>query len=346
MSTRALVFPHRVVEGLVLEVTNPVDSESGQGLRGIRVEREDEIGQERWDLVEAKPTWNGVELDLAFTLTAEQLVEIVPDPATCHDDLVGIVSVMCASTNYRRGVRLLPGAEGEWRGTLLLPREDVYGLVELTPTVVRSRPAPADTDPRFASFPGAVLATGKAVQLICDRSGRRYDGSMEYVWEDFAQSKNSWRKARKDDVFHLEPGDTPTLFLNLRWPFLKPLLDFEGRSGTGAAMRDLTAATIAQGAWTQLFATAVASIVRDEDAYDVPGEVWRKDLVNVVLAEAYAELPADQRMGMAYEEWHDGATVGPLMSKIGAVAQSRATLGRLMDRAAKAMEAVASTEDL
>jgi hypothetical protein len=344
VSTSDIVYPYAVLGGVTLVVSNFVEATNGESLTGVlRREEGETAGQVRFDLIDAKPSWTGLQFDVSFELSQESASTVLPDPSVLRQDTVGIVSVRCASTKYRHGVRLQPRGEYGWRGTVEFARDDVLGVVELTPLVARTADIQGDRPHGFAAFGGALLADGPPVQLVLDRSARRFDGSMEYKWENFASSDNPWLKARKDDVFHVEPADVPILYLNLRWGFLKPILDFEGRTGEGAAMRDMAAAAIAQGAWTELFMMALASIRDDGDEYSVGGEAWRRDLVRIVLNELYADQPESDRLRLAYEEWRDPSSVALIISKVGAVAQSRSTIGKLMEKAVKQVEALAAS---
>jgi hypothetical protein len=342
MSTVEVVYPYAVVDNLELHVSSFTDGATGDALVNVITQTVDEVGQQRHDLVEARPRWAELQFDVSFTLSAEALAQVLPDPSAAARETVGLVSVRCASTKLRRGVRLRHAAGGTWRGTVGIARDDVYGLVELLPSLVRTTDLPEGGDEHFANFAGAVLAAGNSVAVVVDRAAKRFDGSMEYVWENFASSDDPWRASRRDDVFHLEPSETPRLFLNLRWGFLKPLLEYEGRTGASAAMRDMAAASIAQGAWTQLFMTAIASIVEDDEGHDVSGDAWRRDLATALAAELYPDVPASDRLDLAYQEWHDPSSIGVIVQKLGAYAQNRATLGKLLDRATKAMESVAT----
>ena len=339
MTTRTLVFPHVVEDGLALRIADPRNSD-GVPLEKVTTSN-DKLSGEIWDFVDATPAWSGLELELSLEVSNDMAGNFLPAGGSLDDDIHVLVSIMCTATNYRRGVRLERASDTLWRGDLLLHRDDLFHTVYLTPTVVRRRDAAGDVDDRYGKFAGAVLATGRTIELVVDRVARRFDGSIAFAWEDFATSDDVWRKERRTDVFHLDPGQIPTITLNLRWPFLKPMLDFHGQGGTGAASRDLATAAIAQSAWIQLLATAVASIQAEEDEYFVSGEQWREDIVLSVLPELYPDISEPSaRLARAYAEWREAATAGVLVCKLGALAQSRGTtLGKLMDRAVKAMDA-------
>ena len=130
------------------------------------------------------------------------------------------------------------------------------------------------------------------------------------------------------------------MYLNLRYEFLKEILEYEGRTGTTAAMRDMAAAAIAQCGWAQLLLTAMASIKEEEGALVIVEEAWRKDLVRFALDELYKDQPPAERLRLSYQEWNDAATIGALISRIGALSQTKSRMGRLLSSAITEAEAI------
>lgn len=340
MSTEALVFPFAVAEGLQLAVPRFAEG-TGTLLTNVRVQKVEDVGQHRIDIIDAKPSWDRLVIDCSIEFTEEQASEILPEPKSWAKEATAAVTIYCASTKYRRSVRLETSANG-WAGQVSFSRTDVHGSVELIPFIVRSMDRkPVDG---FGCFAGAILGRGPSVQVIADKTARRFDGSIEWRWEKFADSESPWRAARKDDLFHLEPGEVPVMYLNLRWESLKQTLEHEGRTGPAAAMRDMTAAVIGQAGWTQLLSTALASIKEEEGEYFVVSDAWRQDLVRLVLDEVYPDVPASDRLKMAYEDWNKADAVGELISKIGAIAQSRSRVGKFFHNAIEQTDAAADFE--
>jgi hypothetical protein len=337
MSTDALVFPFEVAQDLKLAVEDLTDAETGESFTGLRVQTVDDVGQHRIDIIDAKPAWSRLRAEVSFEFLPDKIAAVCSDVSRFQAETEAIVSVTCGPTKFRRGMRLQASGPNKWKGGIELARADVHATIELKPSIVRivdCRPVEG-----FGCFSGAILAQGPSVQIIADKTARHFDGSIEWRWENFAESTNSWRAARKDDVFHLEPGEIPIMYLNLRWEHLKQTLEHEGRSGPAAAMRDMTAALIAQAGWTQLLATALASIQEEEDQFRVAGDAWRHDLVRLGLEEMYSELPAVERMKAACEDWQRPEMVGQLISKLGAIAQNRSRVGKLFSNAIQQTDA-------
>ena len=174
MTTRETIIPFSVSTDIDLVITEICDAVSGEILTNIRRQAHDEVGQLRIDLIDARPKWDTIALGLEFSLTDQQVAAMVPADAELEEETVGIVTLSCSSTKFRKGIRLSPAGR-VFRGRVEVSRDDVNGVVELNPAVVRTTSAsPAEG---FATFVGALLGSGQSVEIIVDRAARRFDGS-------------------------------------------------------------------------------------------------------------------------------------------------------------------------
>lgn len=309
---------------------------------GIQRESEIEMGKELPIYDVSGLDWARLTFRLEADLDPRELTRILPDTADPKSNAVVLVSLVCKSTKYRHGLRLRPSGEARWVGDAVVSRSDVKGTVQLHPMLVRTTSVPGKrgVDQR----PGMILATGDPVALYTDPPNRLIEGAIEVRWQDFAKSKNDWREQHSSDVFHLEPyGAVPVLYLNEGHAQFRQLLDNNSKRGADAALRDVTAAMIAQTTWTQLAVAALGAIEYDEESgeAELPGASWQRDLLIAFLPRMYASIADEMQVRRAAEDFNDPADGLPaLMARVGSAVQDLVRTSKHVESAIRAYDEI------
>jgi hypothetical protein len=288
-----------------------------------------------YDVSEKK--WDKLSFQLTAELATPELDRILGDSGTA-EDLQMIVTIVCKATKFRHGVVLLKSGEGRWVGDAALARNDVRGTVQVNPILVRSTSVPGTGQQR-----GTMLATGETVAIYIDPPHRMIEGALEVRWDDFAQSGNDWRKTHPSDVFHLEPyGDAPVLYLNDGHVQMRQLLDNDSKRGADAALRDVTAALIAQTVWTQLAVIALASIDHDPESgnAELPPGGWQRDLLLAFLPRMYPGVADDLQARRAAADLDSVDGISGLMARVGSAVQDLVRTSKHVESAIRAYDSM------
>jgi hypothetical protein len=301
--------------------------------------------------VSAEPSWRKLTLGLKAKLSEAELRRVTPPARDSKDDLSLVVSITCPSTKYRHGVTLRPKSAGSWAGHLTLRREDLRGVVGLRPMLVLTpRSSRSSTETGYAYRGGSVIGRGEALQLLVDASAHSPTQALvATVWEDFSSSENSWRREHANGLFHLEPySDRPHLFLNARYAELREILNSEAAKGAEAAVRDLTAALIADSVWVQLVVVAASAATpgEDDDSVSVTGAEWKRLLLESLLPALYPDEPnAGERLRRLSSDLHESTGAESLVSRIGTVVQDVLATHRVVEAAVRAHEVLRTGTD-
>jgi len=193
----------------------------------------------------------------------------------------------------------------------------------------------------YASRVGSVIGQGDALQLLVDASALSLTQALvTTVWEDFSASENSWRREHSNCLFHLEPySDRPRLFLNARYSELREILNSEAAKGGEAAVRDLTAALIADSVWVQLAVVAASAATPGEgdDSVSITGAEWKRLLLESLLPALYPDEPSGgERLRRLGADLHEATGAESLVSRIGTVGQDMLATHRVVETAVRA----------
>lgn len=300
--------------------------------------------------VSAEPPWRKLTLGLSAQISEIELRRVVPPGRDAKHDVSLVVSIACPSTKCRHGAMLAPKSAGVWAGHATLSREDVRGVVSLRPMLVLTpRSSKPSLEAGYANRRGSVIGRGDPLQLMVDASALSPTQALvTTVWEDFSSSENSWRREHSNCLFHLEPySDRPRLFLNARYSELREILNSEAERGAEAAVRDLTAALIADSVWVQLAVVAAsAATVEEDDSVTITGAEWKRLLVENLLPALYPdEGSAGERLRRLGADLHEGTGAESLVSRIGTVVQEMVATHRVVEAAVRAHEVLRTGTD-
>jgi hypothetical protein len=339
------IAPFAFSDGIQLSLSDFDDPVSGRQIRPITrgVVSGDGDLPLTYD-VSADPPWRKLTLGLTAQLLETELRRITPPGRDPREDVSLVVSIACPSTKYRHGVTLGMKSSGVWAGHVTLRREDIRGVVSLRPMLVLTPGTPEpSTQEGYANRGGSIIGRGGPLQLLMDASALSPMQSIVVtVWEDFSSSENSWRREHSNSLFHLEPySERPRLFLNARFSELREILNSEAAKGAEAAVRDLTAALIAESVWVQLAVVAARAVTTGEsdDTVGVTGAEWKRQLLENLLPGLYPDEPnAGERLRRVAAELEDGTGAASLISKIGTVVQDMIATHRVIEAAVRAHE--------
>jgi len=337
--------PFAFSDGIQLSLSDFDDPVTGRqvsaGTRGA-VRGDDELPL-TYD-VSADPPWRKLTLGLTAKLPETELHRVIPPGRDPQKDASLVVSIVCPPTKYRQGVTLGAKLSGAWAGHVTLRREDLRGVVSLRPMLVLiPGPSQVPIETGYAHRRGSVIGRGDPLQLLVDAPALSPMQTLVVtVWEDFSSSENSWRREHSNSLFHLEPySDRPRLFLNARYSELREILNSEAAKGGEAAVRDLTAALIADSVWVQLAVVAASAVTTGEsdDSVGVSGAEWKRQLIENLLPGLYPDEPsAGERMRRLASDFQEGTGAASLVSRIGTVVQDMIATHRVIEAAVRAHE--------
>jgi len=339
--SKARLAPYATSDGMDIELLDFDDPTQGS----VRIEPAAsgggfEFSGRTYDFSHPELKWDKLSFRIRVSLDGDELKRILPRTSDPVKDTAVVVSLICPSTKFRHGVKLHPIEEGRWGGDAIVQRLDLKGTVQLRPTLVRTTSIPSGEGEGYGTWVRAIIATGPPATMFVDPPIHVLHGAVDVEWEDFTQSSNPWRRNNDADVFNLEPhGESPRLYLNLRYKQLRPLLDTKARRGVDAGLRDLTATAIAQTVWVQLFMAAAGSLEFDQDTgeSELPPSGWRRDLIQRFLPYLYPGMDPELQVRQLGQELHEGG-LEPLMAKVGTAAQQMVGTFKMIEAAIRARE--------
>lgn len=296
-----------------------------------------------FDLTGEEQPWRRLEIEVRADIPAKTLQGLLPKDSDPDNETALLVSTRCASTKYRRVVRLQPIDTAEWKGSTSVRREDVRSTVELHPLLVRTSSVPgADTEQvGVAVDTASILAEGRGIRLNIDETDRLGEEGPSISWQDFRASDDTWKKDHSSDLFCLEPeGEQPTVWLNSSYSQLKEILHGTEERGIDAALRHMANGLLAQTIWTQLFVTAATAVDVDEEIGEVeaPGG-WKGDVLEKFLPRLFPnESSEDERLREVVEMLRSPDRIGALMTKLGSAVQDVPDTPSLFQDAVRAAE--------
>jgi hypothetical protein len=344
------ISPFAVSDGIQLSLSDFDDPVSGRPVSSVTRGALGGDGEPTVYDVSAEPPWRKLTLGLTANVSETELRRVLPPGLASKHDVSLVVSIACPSTKFRHGATLGAKSAGTWAGHLTLSREDLRGVVSLRPLLVLTpRSSKPLLEAGYAHRGGSVIGRGDTLQLMVDASALSPTQALvTTVWEDFSSSENSWRREHSNSLFHLEPySDRPRLFLNARYSELREILNSEAERGAEAAVRDLTAALIADSVWVQLAVVAAsAATIEEDDSVTITGAEWKRLLVENLLPALYPdEANAAERLRRLGADLHEGTGAESLLSRIGTVVQEMVATHRVVEAAVRAHEVLRTGAD-
>lgn len=198
-----------------------------------------------------------VEIELLAQIEQPVLERLLPPEERPAPPIELFVAVRCPATRLSRRVSLAedPAQPRRFAGVLILSIDDVRGVVELTPYLVRSVEGRSRSHARHA---GARLASARSWFLRFDLQRSSSGRFLDVRYEPFSKLADAslWSSA----LYRLECElDDPILWLNSDHRELVAILDSKATRGAAARMREVFFAHIAQNVWAQLFMYAAES---------------------------------------------------------------------------------------
>ncbi|MEM6954544.1 MAG: hypothetical protein AAF411_13175 [Myxococcota bacterium] len=238
------------------------------------------------------------------------------DAATCW------VVVRCAQTYWRRGYAL---SAPDHRFELCFQREDVAGMIELVPWLVRSTVGMGA--PGFASAVGARLAGGARLRVVlhepAERPGSFLDVRYVRFSEDPALRLEPWR------LYHLDTlGDAPLLRINRDHESIAEVLDARGQTGMNARLREVFYDQIARGVWAMLFMHSVEGL--DDEGFAL--HRWQNGVIEELLPDLFPAVQKRKRRRALAAARQDPSHISRLASRCDAALQRRLEIVKHMSR--------------
>jgi len=273
--------------------------------------------------------WHAAELTCVVEVSRETVSEVFAPHEREAPPGQLLLLLHDAPTRLRRRVARAD-LEERVELTVRLARDELRATAELAPVLVRAAAASAPA-PGFASARGARLAMGRAWSLRIDRL-RDPDGQfLDTRYHPFSEDERL--RPIADTLFHLEVGDSPTLWINSDHERIVDVLDDRGTRGPRARAREVLFDLIAQSVWTQLFVHAALDLGQTGDVvYDWEDSVLRELLAGLFATErTHPARVARLREAIARDE------LPALLGRLDAVLQRRSKLvehvGKLIDEA-------------
>lgn len=169
---------------------------------------------------------------------------------------------------------------GTYSFEITLRRDELYGEVELTPTLVRHTGFQGDTGDR-ANVTGARLAETTAANVVVDQTSD-VSGLMCPKRKSFSDDP-SFPPASHLVHLVLEGEEAPQLYLNDDHSRVVDVLDTHANHGQDACFRDVAYDTIEAELWPQL----VVATATDVNADGEPKHDWQWDVLRQVAEPLY-----------------------------------------------------------
>jgi hypothetical protein len=275
-------------------------------------ERIDEFDTEG-HIVELRGTWRQAEVGVAIDVAPEVLQRVLPSHELADPPVALAIVLRCEATRVRRGTMVPLDAA---RSTIAIAKDDLFGVAELVPFLVRTRAAERP-QAGFAEAAGARLAGGRPWLLRTDLerlpSGQHLDVQFKPFSEDVAIPAHE-----RGALWRLDAAqDAPVLWLNSDHDEIAALLAQEGTRGRRSSLRDILFDRISISVWTQLFLRAALDVTSvDEAPYG-----WEEGVLDALLPQLYPHASTREgRLDRLRQEIDD---IPDLLARLDAVLQVR-----------------------
>jgi hypothetical protein len=340
MPTTVRFEPYVISHDVVLRISDPYDPTNEDHDFGWRHSGDIDDPLLTFDLT-GDHKWSELRASVEASLAPEEIKRILPPTSMVEKDSMLLLSIRCPATKLRQTIRLEYAPIGRWRGEIQLRRSTVRSAVELYPLLVRTSTIPGEPVlPGLARTTSAIIADGGGVRLRIDASEPSLKGALSVEWEDFRESRNTWRKAHASDLFHLDlDGSEPKVWLNSAYSSVKSSLHSTTVKGPEAMIRHLVNALIAQTVWMQLFVAATGSLVHDEDLGEIQGmDGWRGRVLADLTSKIMPERAEEDRIPELVDRFRSQEQIAALLSEAGTAVQGMLPTYQLVEKAIRAGE--------
>jgi hypothetical protein len=170
-----------------------------------------------------------------------------------------IVKQKCRRTRHQKSL-LFDVESDECAFEFVVLRNEVYKQFEVTADLCLG----VNMEERFgfANKCGSIVANSRSVILNCDELESIPGGGMRCEWKRFPPDI-------ENALYYFDVGivngTQPVIYINSRYPELKPIVDHLGRNGMKASIRDSINSSIFSGVWLELYLFAVEYDQADQD---------------------------------------------------------------------------------
>ncbi|MCS3782678.1 hypothetical protein [Salinibacter ruber] len=240
--------------------------------------------------------WEDVSIKMKVSHSTTALKEdLEADPS----ELSLTAVTHCSATNVRQTVplsRTKIEEHTEWTGSIVLPRTNYRGKVELGAIIS----AEVDGTPHRYVGDSNIWTV-----WFDDPPAHSITGNINISWKDFSDPENPPDLTEfEGEVFYLDLESEPTLFLNKSFEGLPDLLESESKENPHeAAFRESEFYGIARAVWVSLFNASASSIAREDGRHVLPDTDWKRKVLKKMLPELLPESSKEDALRQVYESF-------------------------------------------
>ncbi|MBI2378776.1 MAG: hypothetical protein HYV07_32575 [Deltaproteobacteria bacterium] len=212
--------------------------------------------------------------------------------------------------------------------SLVVPRDDLKGSVELTPFLVR---ASRGVSGEYASIRGERLASGRSWTVRIDRERSSTGQFIDVRFEDFAQLPG----VSDDIVYYLElEQPNPILWLNSKHRAVVEVMMSRATRGARASIRELVFDMIESSVWSQLFLRASMDLARAGET----GYAWEDRVLAKWLPKLFPETEDEETRRALLKEEIDRGELPSLLRMLDMRIQDESSLATHLSKLAEPAE--------
>lgn len=292
-------------------------------------------GSAHLNLAILEQPWNTVELDIGVADANNQMKSVVPDETNIAN--VDVWAVLRNKyTRLRKGLELIKGKDGVWRGKLGIKRTDVVRATDLVCYAVLSKDLVAR--PGFAFKKGNRIADSTEWKIYTDAVPTMPGGALNSEWRNFAKDENLELRVRHDCVWFLDLADpeSPRLLLNESVPGLRGTLEVSQKTGKAARVRDSLVHSILQAVLLELAVYALTeSRSSAESLEDLPD--WQQKML-LVLARKNGSSTEQLKVEEWLSDWKNGESTALVLRDLATCIQRHLNLVHSSEHLVKSLE--------
>jgi hypothetical protein len=278
----------------------------GQGI-------EDDLDRDGY-LVDLRGAWSNARLVFGFPADADLLSRVVPESERAAPPVAALLVLRCGPTLVRRGV-VTPLGAGDAVVSVDLRRDELAGHAEISPFLIRTDHG-AVNNAGYAAARGSRLAGARSWTVRVDLERPPTGRYLEIEYRHFSEEPSIPHAERKA-MWRLEPGESPSLWLNRDHHEIAELMQHGGTRGRTAYLREVVYDRIAAAVWPRLFLIAATSVLTTGD--ETYG--WERSVLDHLLPDLYpTATTTSARLERLRQEFDD---IAQLLGRLDAVLQTR-----------------------